>query len=101
MLIEPIWFWLVASQYYKKIAFGCTRTHLRVCAASPHVQHQFHLLINGAFLAGKLLRMFAVVVLALVEDLALVVGRVLRGQELQKRLTISNPPSFVIARLKG
>ena len=76
-------------------------THLCVCAASPHVQHQFHLLINGAFLAGKLLRMIAVVVLALVEDLALVVGRVLRGQELQKRLTISNPPSLVIARLKG
>jgi hypothetical protein len=44
--------------------------------------------------------MFRVVVGALVENVTLVVGWVLRCQQFQKRLTVSDPSSLVVAWLK-
>ena len=80
---------------YKK-----TSTNLSFRTASPHVLHENDLVVDGALFIRQLLRMFAVVVVALVEDVALVLVGILKRKQLQESLTTTNPTPLVVTGLK-
>ena len=76
-------------------------TCLRARTASSHIHHQFHLLIDRTFFAGQLLRVINVVVFTFVENITFIVARILKGQKFHKCLTIADPTSLVVTRLKS